>query len=320
VGAYIGMNGSSGSVAVNTNATTNVGFSVRLAASQTADALQIQNSAATNLVRVEADGLIRTNAGVIATGNYLNSFGGAVISNTIVAVRPNASNIGLGIQAAASQTADLLRVTDSTATTLTAIKSTGEITAPLATLTATSASVVPLTVTGASGQTANFFEVKNNSGTILTRVSSTGSIRTAAIGSNVDNLPYIATNYDNNSVGVVIVAPAQKGLTVRGAASQTASLQEWQNSAGSILARVDSAGQIISTVGIFAGGGLVSLSSNQSGGVATMTRATAAATNPGANNARIYFRDGTTAGTLKLVVRAGASGAETTILDNIPQT
>ena len=33
----------------------------------------------------------------------------------------------------------------------------------------------------------------------------------------------------------------------------------------------------------------------------------------------MYYRDGTNAGTLKLVVRAGAAGAETTILDNIPQ-
>lgn len=33
----------------------------------------------------------------------------------------------------------------------------------------------------------------------------------------------------------------------------------------------------------------------------------------------VITTNGTTAGTLKLVVRAGAAGAETTILDNIPQ-
>jgi hypothetical protein len=35
--------------------------------------------------------------------------------------------------------------------------------------------------------------------------------------------------------------------------------------------------------------------------------------------AQLYLRDGTTAGTLKLVIIAGTTGAETTILDNIPQ-
>jgi hypothetical protein len=34
----------------------------------------------------------------------------------------------------------------------------------------------------------------------------------------------------------------------------------------------------------------------------------------------LYFRAGTNTGTLKLVVRAGAAGAETSIIDNIDQT
>jgi hypothetical protein len=55
-----------------------------------------------------------------------------------------------------------------------------------------------------------------------------------------------------------------------------------------------------------------------SGGYITLGRASAAAANPGANLAKIYLRAGTNANTLKLVVRAGAAGAETTILDNIP--
>jgi hypothetical protein len=55
------------------------------------------------------------------------------------------------------------------------------------------------------------------------------------------------------------------------------------------------------------------------GGRLRMTKATAIEANPGADSAFLYFRDGTTVGTLKLVARAGAAGAETTILDNIPQ-
>jgi hypothetical protein len=62
------------------------------------------------------------------------------------------------------------------------------------------------------------------------------------------------------------------------------------------------------------------MTETSAGGGLTLLRSTSANTNPGANFGRLYFRDGTTAGTLKLVVRAGSAGAETTILDNIPQT
>ena len=108
-------------------------------------------------------------------------------------------------------------------------------------------------------------------------------------------------------------------LYIRGAASQTANLQEWQNSAGSILGYVNSAAVIRMPVVQGGAGAETDLRSLNSGGLFTMLKATAAATNPGAGYARLYFRDGTNAGTLKLVVRAGAAGAETTILDNIPQ-
>lgn len=108
-----------------------------------------------------------------------------------------------------------------------------------------------------------------------------------------------------------------KQLVVKGASSQTANLQEWQNSAGTVLAYVNNAG-VARFEQVQITSGYANLTYQNGGGTLLMTRGTAAATNPGANNARLYFRDGTNAGTLKLVVRAGAAGAETTILDNIP--
>lgn len=47
---------------------------------------------------------------------------------------------------------------------------------------------------------------------------------------------------------------------------------------------------------------------------------TVATSNSSTGYACLYFRDGTTAGTLKLVVRAGNTEPEITIFDNIPQT
>ena len=45
----------------------------------------------------------------------------------------------------------------------------------------------------------------------------------------------------------IVTSAATKGLIVQGAASQTANLQEWQNSAGTALASVDAAGNIKTT-------------------------------------------------------------------------
>jgi hypothetical protein len=66
-------------------------------------------------------------------------------------------------------------------------------------------------------------------------------------------------------------------------------------------------------------GTTVVLDTNNSGGQVTMRKQVAGSSPPGANVARLYLVDGTVGGTLKLVTRAGAAGAETTILDNIPQ-
>jgi hypothetical protein len=124
--------------------------------------------------------------------------------------------------------------------------------------------------------------------------------------------------YLSATLNVLARATTEKGIVVRGQASQTANLQEWQNDAGTIRARVDSGGNFKSN-NVASLNTLIQMTENASGGLMILGRATAAAANPGANSAALYFRDGTNAGTLKLVVRAGASGAETTILDNIPQ-
>lgn len=144
--------------------------------------------------------------------------------------------------------------------------------------------------------------------------ASTNGIRTIAYadgfnmgGANISNVTHI-------NVTTTVVP-----LLVRGAASQTADLQQWQNSASTVLGFVTAAGTFRMTVVQGGSGAQTDLRAENSGGKLTMVRATAAVTNPGANYASLYFRDGTTAGTLKLVVRAGAAGAETTILDNIPQ-
>ena len=56
--------------------------------------------------------------------------------------------------------------------------------------------------------------------------------------------PYI--NMQSSTSGVLINTrdAANKGLVIQGAASQTANLQEWQDSSGTVLAKVDANGTI----------------------------------------------------------------------------
>jgi hypothetical protein len=178
------------------------------------------------------------------------------------------------------------------------------------------ASAVVATVKGFTSQTANLQEWQNSSGTVLSRINASGNLTVPTVVALWDGQFYAGS-------------PATRPLLVQGTASQTANLQEWRNSAGTSLARVASNGnfsaqELYTANGVFGSSfrtltNGVWLGEANSGGYTQMRKQTATTTNPGDGVARIYFRDGTNAGTLKLVVRAGSAGAETTILDNIPQ-
>lgn len=241
--------------------------------------------------------------------------GGHTITNAAAAVVP------LTIQAVTGQTASLTEWKNSAGNVAAQITSYGaarfadlriNTTSFLGTLAvaAGSATTVGAVIRGAASQTANLTEWQNSSGTILGRVDSVGSGFFAYINSGgaVSGAQYTGQT----------ASAATVGMRLRGIAGQTANMVEIQNSSGTILARVDSAG-IVYGAQVRTTSNLALLTEASSGGSITLARPTAALSNPGANVGRIYFRDGTNAGTLKLVVLAGTAGAETTILDNIPQ-
>lgn len=157
-------------------------------------------------------------------------------------------------------------------------------------------------ITYDSGTQTVAFDQSANNTTNDTRYARLGAVNTFTVGG------HLITN----------TVAATVAFRIRGAASQTANLQEWQNSAGSILSRVDSGG-IVYSGQLRTSNSYVRILEGNAGGQVVWQKATASQGVPGTDRASIYFRDGTTAGTLKLVVRAGAAGAETTILDNIPQ-
>jgi hypothetical protein len=275
----------------------------------------------------QAVGIDLTN---IAQRNAANTFsvGGHLVTNNAVGTVP------FTVRAVASQTADLFQAQDSTSTARFRVVANGDVSAGslglgfatpysgvsnsiLGILTAGAANV-GISVRGSVGQTANLQTWQNSAGAVLSFINQSGSISVPFLGSPTAGRSYLQTNGDTGALQVIAGSASLKAMVVQGAASQTANLQEWQNSAGTVQARVNASG-IILGVSLRTGQQWVQLKEENSGGALSLTKMTSAAGNDGAGIGRIYFRDGTNAGTLKLVVRAGAAGAETTILDNIPQ-
>jgi len=292
-------------LSVNTGATANKGLVVRGVLNQSANLFEIQTSTGSTAVRINQ------------VGN--TTFSGNITSQNNATFTPaSTATVPLTVQGLASQTSSYFEVQNSATATLFRINSSGFGVAPLGfiaggaaqasgannTLYSTGTASVGLVVRGAASQSANLQEWQTSSGSTAIRVNSTGQL---------------ALNTTSNlaQLGVVPASTATVGLVVQGASGQAVNAFEYQNSGGTVLARIAASGSILGQTMQTINGSTI-MREGFSGGVFEAAKSTAAQNNPGANIGRIYFRDGTNAGTLKLVVRAGAAGAETTILDNIP--
>lgn len=100
---------------------------------------------------------------------------------------------------------------------------------------------VPLSVQGMVSQTANLTEWRNGAGSIVTSVNTSGDL---IVGAQVAS---------QGHMHVTALAPGNKVLIVRGAASQTGNITEWQDSAGTTLARINPAGAIVTENRLYAG-------------------------------------------------------------------
>jgi len=247
-------------------------------------------------------------------------------------VSSSAAIVPLTVQGASGQTSAVFEAQTSTGSLLARVTSAGTINF-VTNLTSTSNNIILSDSAGqvfrgvranayTSAISSRFFQVGASGDSVVFTTLNGNTATRAMINANfttITSFGFDTAPALDGVLNVVSSVTTRVGQIIRGAASQTANLQEWQNSAGSVLARVGSDGQNYAP-GHRHPNGYYFLLTDGSGGYLRMLRSSSGPGNPGANSGSIYFRDGTTAGTLKLVVRAGASGAETTILDNIPQT
>lgn len=299
---------------ITNSVASDIGLIIRGHASQSVPIFAVQSSDATNRLRVTSANAVVAN-GITANSDNTVTIAGATTWNTGGHLISNsaAATIPLIMRGAASQSAALMQFQISDGTVRAAFNQNGFLAvggaSPIGNITsfAFGATQIPMVARGAASQTANLQEWQSSAGSILAGVTAFGS---GMFGGNSALGASLGVQTAGNA--------AQIGAVIRGAASQTANLLEIQNSASSILARVQSNGRVYST-GFFTNASQGFLYEENSGGTLVIKRQTAAAGRNGTDFLQLYVRTGTNAGTLKLVVSAGASGAETTILDNIPQ-
>lgn len=106
---------------------------------------------------------------------------------------------------------------------------------------AESVSTVPLTIRAIASQTSNLQVWQNSLNNSVGSISTSGYFAIANYVSIGSTTPVLTT-----ALNINIISQTNKGIVVKGAGSQSANLQEWQNSAGTNLAWVDSGGSIYS--------------------------------------------------------------------------
>ena len=207
---------------------------------------------ATNNLYVPSGDIYSTSIQSVVSGTAtLNTNGdtGGILINTVAA-----ANKGLAIKGAASQTANLTQWQDSGGNILTRVQADGTISWGTGTsalqnssgrliVNPSSASAIAVIAKGAASQTANLQEWQNSAGTVLSNIRPDGTIAAPYLDNPAASGSYLQVNA-GTSIDIIARVVAQPTFRVRGVSGQTASLQQWQSSSGTVLANVDSSGNI----------------------------------------------------------------------------
>jgi hypothetical protein len=192
-----------------------------------------------------------------------NGTNGTNGTSGVVAVTSPITNSGTSSSANIGINQSLLAIAQSQVTGLVSALSdkasltTAQTFAEANTFIAPTSTTVPIKVQRASGQSVNIQEWQSESAVTFAAVTSAGAVAATTFRSLTAGMASITTNFDTGGLGVQTGAAGNKGLLIRGAASQSANLQEWQNSAGTVLSSIDSAGTFR---GVLQGTGLLNTS------------------------------------------------------------
>jgi len=230
---------------ISTTAPGKVATVIRGAASQTANLLEFRSNADALLASVGFAGRFAAADGTVALPGF--RFQSDLDTGLY---RPAADQIGFATTGVNRLTLSGTALTSTVAFTATSLATSGFASVGTTAVggvsqlyaVSTAANFVTLGLRGAASQTADLTQWQNSAGTVLSRIASDGSL-------NVNG-----ASIANNSLAVYSMAAAGIPAIVRGAASQTGDLQQWQNSAGTMLAEVMANGSFFTVGNVVANG------------------------------------------------------------------
>ena len=252
VAGEVGQTGSSGVVSV-TSPITNTGTAgsaivgidqtlLSITRSQVSDFTSgTVTSISGTVTQAQVTSLTTDLAGKASLG-AANAFtvGGHVITNAATAVIP------LVLKGASGQSGDYLQVQTSAGGIVAKMTSSANPRFILGTTDTSStfgvsshaAGGVVAVIRGFASQSANLTEWQDSSGGTVVALTPTGTFRSAGLISAGDAVNVLG------QLSVTSTAASRIGAVIKGAASQSANLQEWQNSGSTVVARITSNGQI----------------------------------------------------------------------------
>jgi hypothetical protein len=119
-------------------------------------------------------------------------------------------------------------------------------------------------------------------------------------------IPYLTASQTFTGTQTLIAGTANTASLILKGAGGTANILQIMSSANVVVAGISQSGDLTAN----------SITSNS----LALTKQASSPASPGANTSVQFLKDGTNAGTLKISIKAGASGAEFVLVDNIPTT
>lgn len=280
---------------VRSSAATSIPVQTRGAASQTADLFQAQDSTGAVLASVDSAGGLHvptiqvgtsTTAGYVLTADASGigtwqsaasgSLAGAVILDPAVSTRnviqPTATTAtGLVLKRIASQSASVFEVQESTGAVLAKIRSSGDMFnaqyfgalsdsgvylqmnsgGSAVFNNRTTASNIVTIVKGMASQSGDLTQWQDSANTVVSRITApgdfllAGSVRVGNSTSLTTGVKMHVSTSANTGILSEAVAATTTPIISKAAAAQTADLQQWQDSAGGVLTKITSTGDII---------------------------------------------------------------------------
>lgn len=199
----------------------------------------------------------------IGSAAYVNISLSQTITGAKTFLAGSATSVPVTVQAFTGQTSDIFQVQGSTGTVLASFARGGQLALSDTGLTngdGTGAKVWlrttgsgyfsnsvaadrVLVLKGAASQTANLQEWQQSDGTVRAAVGYGGAIKNVDDSNYFGIAPIVTSLWTGTpTLGISPTLSSRIGLAIRGVASQTANLQEWQNSAGTVLKGVYSNG------------------------------------------------------------------------------